>query len=269
MSRLSESAPDEFVDRGHDVTVSASGDSTTSATLVAPVSRALRCDPAATDRSSRTHRVTPVDRQATPYLGVGGREPSPARVVLPSVRHTGKAGSLNLLVFPGTRIACWRLGALHSGRRTGRGRGQFDRSFQEERRPRGISGARKAARPPPQCSAILVCTARGEVSITKADEPGSRVVRARVRGRSLWADTATERVTLLVNGRMRPRRRRESWRAASSGPTAQRTSRAPPQRDAARRAAAPDRFENHLMLGPIRVGLGTMTALNAATSGRG
>jgi hypothetical protein len=147
MSRLSESAPDEFVDRGHDVTVSASGDSTTSATLVAPVSRALRCDPAATDRSSRTHRVTPVDRQATPYIGVGGREPSPARVVLPSVRHTGKAGSLNLLVFPGTRIACWRLGALHSGEEQA---GAEASSIVLSRKNDGrvIGGARRVARPP-------------------------------------------------------------------------------------------------------------------------
>jgi glycosyltransferase involved in cell wall biosynthesis len=40
---------DELVKRGHDVTVFASGDSTTSATLVAPVSRALRRDPTAHD----------------------------------------------------------------------------------------------------------------------------------------------------------------------------------------------------------------------------
>jgi glycosyltransferase involved in cell wall biosynthesis len=40
---------DELVKRGHDVTVFASGDSTTSATLVAPVTRALRRDPAAHD----------------------------------------------------------------------------------------------------------------------------------------------------------------------------------------------------------------------------
>jgi glycosyltransferase involved in cell wall biosynthesis len=40
---------DELVERGHDVTVFASGDSTTRATLIAPVTKALRRDPAADD----------------------------------------------------------------------------------------------------------------------------------------------------------------------------------------------------------------------------